>query len=61
MSGWEKEWRFSFFGWGVILHFEKKPGDISLVFVMARAKPEEYTPDPKPVEEREPPKLRSVG
>lgn len=61
MSGGKKEWSFNFFGWGGIVRFEKKPGDISLVFVMARPKPEDYTPDPKPMEARSPPKLRSVG
>lgn len=53
----QTEW----FGRGFLLQIKKEPGDFSIVFVISRVLPGEYTPDPKPMEQRAPPKLKIVA
>lgn len=65
MSGsekkWVKSWTFYLFGWVFVFQLTKEPGGGSFTVVAVRISPGEYIPDPKPMEVRSPPKLRSVG
>jgi len=56
-----KSWTFYLFGWGFVFQTTKEPGGWSFTVVVVRISPGEYTPDPKPNEAREPPKLRRVA